>query len=238
MYPSAETFAGLIFDFNGVLLWDSHLQEAAWNRMALELRGEPFSASEMDLSVHGRTNNAILAYLLGRAVVGEELERLTEQKEATYRRLCLQQGDGFCLSPGAKALLERLTRLEVPRTIATASPRINLDFFFQHLDLERWFDRQLVAFDDGSLPGKPAPHIYLRAAKNLGLEPADCLVVEDALSGIEAARRAGIGRVYALGPPRRHPDLLAQAGTHSAITRLDLLETSLLAPTAVAGQGA
>ena len=103
-------FKGIIFDFNGVLWWDSHLVEESWNRFAEKIRGRPFSRNEIKNLVHGRINKHTISYLLGRDVNGEELENLTQQKESSYRELCLQQGAGFKLSPGAIGLLDFIVK--------------------------------------------------------------------------------------------------------------------------------
>ena len=55
-----------------------------------------------------------------------------------------------------------------------------------------------IVYADGTLPGKPAPDIYIKAAEKLGLKPEECIVVEDAISGIEAAKSAGIGKIIAI----------------------------------------
>jgi beta-phosphoglucomutase len=212
---------GVLFDCNGVLLLDSHLQEQAWQEMARPLRGRELSEHEIRHVVHGRTNRDILAHLLGRAPSAAELAELAEQKEAAYRRDCLAAGDVFRLASGAEPLLDRLRAAGVPRAIATSSPRANVDFFVAHLELERWFTREAIVHDDGSFPGKPAPDIYRIAAARLQLAPAACVVIEDAVSVVEAARRAGCCRVIAIGGAA--PD-----GVALAIERLDQFPISWL----------
>lgn len=193
-------FRGIVFDFNGVLWWDSHLQERSWNQFAVSVRGTPLSAEEMAVHVHGRVNGHTMEYLTGRVVSGKELDRLVQEKETIYRQLCLDQGAGFSLSPGAVELLSWLAAHGIARTIATASERTNLDFFVRHLGLDAWFDVARIVYDDGTRPGKPAPDVYLQASANLGLAPAACVVVEDSPAGLQAAQAAGIGCIIALGP--------------------------------------
>jgi HAD superfamily hydrolase (TIGR01509 family) len=214
-------FEGLIFDFNGVLWWDGRLQEQSWMQFSATLRGFPLSDDEMAIHVHGRTNRHTLEHLVGHAVSEDELERLSEQKERIYRQLCLDQGPEFQLSPGAVDLLDFAAAHAIRRTIATASGRANVDFFVAHLHLDRWFDINCIVYDDGNAPGKPAPDIYLRAARNLGLAPAQCVVVEDSLSGLEAAHRAGIGHVLALAPADSHWRLAQLEGVDEAIDSLE-----------------
>jgi beta-phosphoglucomutase len=202
-------YAGLIFDLNGVLWWDGHLQEQAWREFSAAMRGWAFSEEEMAVHVHGRNNGHTLAYLTGRDLGVGELAHLIERKESIYRQLCLHQGSAFRLSPGASELLDYLVAHRIPRTIATASGKDNLGFYVAHLHLDRWFDAGRIVYDDGLRPGKPAPDPYLQAASNLGLPPGRCVVVEDSRSGLQAACAAGIGYVIALGPAHTH-DRLAQ----------------------------
>lgn len=219
---SHRKYAGVIFDFNGVLLWDSHLQERAWYEFSKSFRGKPFSGEEMSHIVHGRTNTFILNYLSGgKSLNKEEIEALADQKEVTYRQLCLAEGDAFRLSPGAEEFLDFCKAHEIPRTIATSSPKANLDFFIEHLKLERWFNLSIIAYDDGSFPGKPEPDIYLLAARNLSLETHDCIVIEDAISGVKSACNAGIGRIYVLGPTQWHSELINAEGADVVISRID-----------------
>lgn len=221
-------FKGLIFDFNGVLWWDNHLQGRAWKQFSTELRGSPLSEEEMAIHVHGRNNQHALEHLTGRSLGEDELQRLTQQKEAIYRGLCLDQGGDFKLSPGAPELLDFLVAHHIPHTIATASGKANLDFFIEHLHLDRWFEIEQIVYDDGTRPGKPAPDIYIQAASNLGLEPARCVVVEDSFSGIQAAHMAGVGYLIALGPAQTHSQLAQLEGVSRVVESLQQVPKSRL----------
>lgn len=212
-----KTYAGIIFDFNGVLLWDTELHEQVWRDFSRMLRGTPLSPDEIRHRVHGRPNKTILEYILGKTLRENEAHKLIREKESRYRRLCLERPDEFTLSPGAEKLLDWLVEHNIPHTIATASEQVNVKFFIERLCLAKWFDPDKIVLDDGRLPGKPAPDIYLKAAENLDLSPSHCVVVEDSVSGIEAAYRAGIGRIYALGPKEQHQRLQALEGTCQAI---------------------
>jgi beta-phosphoglucomutase-like phosphatase (HAD superfamily) len=213
-------YKGIIFDFNGVLWWDGHLQEQAWRHLSVEIKGGPLSEEEYAVHVHGRSNQHTLEYLAGHSVHGDELAQLSGRKEAIYRQLCLDQGPGFELSPGAVELLDSLLDHQIPRTIATASGSANLDFFVEHLSLDRWFNTARIVYDDGMRPGKPAPDIYLQAAHNLALDPAQCIVVEDSRSGIQAAYSAGSGYIIALGPASTHGQLAELVGVDAVVESL------------------
>lgn len=94
-------YSGIIFDFNGVLLWDTLFQEEAWNTMAQKLRGKTMTIEEMNRMVHGRPNRISLEYLLDRKLSQIESDKLTQEKESTYRKLCLDRPNDFKLSEGA-----------------------------------------------------------------------------------------------------------------------------------------
>ncbi|WP_446811139.1 HAD family hydrolase [Methylomonas sp. 2BW1-5-20] len=221
-------YKGIIFDFNGVLLWDAPLHVQAWQATALRLRGSPLSDDEFAIHVHGRTNSHILSYLSGRTPQGQELLELIQIKESMYRDLCLKNPEMFVLSPGAEALLDLVFSKDIPRTIATASEKTNLDFFIQHLRLDKWFDLQRIVYDDGVLPGKPAPDMYAKAAGNIGLLPHECVVVEDAISGFQSAHAANIGHIVGLGPLDTHNKLLACQGVSTVIDSFEQFPRELL----------
>lgn len=213
-------YQGIIFDFNGVLFFDSDLQEQAWQAVAAQLRGREMTAEEFALHMHGRSNGYVLSYLAGRDIRGPELVEWIEVKESLFRNLCLGAPNRLRLSPGAQDLLESLARADIPRTIATSSEITNVKFYIRHLHIDRWFDFGKLVYDDGTRPGKPAPDVYLAAARNIGVEPRRCVVVEDAVSGVAAARAAGIGRIVGIGGSASHASLLESRGAALVIATL------------------
>jgi HAD superfamily hydrolase (TIGR01509 family) len=217
------TYDGIIFDFNGVLWWDAPLVEESWQAAARKIRGRPFTAEETVRIMHGRNDRGTMEYLAGRPLGDEEAARLIGEKETHYRELCLRQGKNFRLSAGAEQLLDYLRGRGIPRTIATASIWINVDFFVRQLRLERWFDPAKIVYDDGVLASKPAPDFYLQGASNLGLDPTRCVAVEDSLSGLQAARAARIG--FVIGVASRQPaSELAAAGADATVDNLGRID--------------
>lgn len=209
---------GLIFDFNGVLLWDTHLHDIAWKDYSLKLRGTELSDEEMIHKVHGRTNKDVLEYLVGRSIDGKELQEHIERKESTYRQMCLDNPTEFRLAPGAIEFLDYLKACGKQFTIATSSELGNVTFFFKHLDLGRWFDFDKVAYDDDEVASKPAPDLYLKGASKIGIDPTECIVIEDSRSGIMSAKNANIAKIIALGPLETHTDLSQIEGVDKVIT--------------------
>jgi HAD superfamily hydrolase (TIGR01509 family) len=221
-------FRGLIFDFNGVLFWDDDLQRKSWRQFAARIRDELLTDAEIDVHIHGRNGQHSLEYLLGYPISQAEADVLIEQKETIYRQMCIGLGKDFKLSPGAAELLSALVNHKIPHTIATASAVNNVVFFSQHLGLDTWFDVENFVYDDGNTPGKPAPDLYLQAARNLKLGPGECVVIEDSLSGIQAAYNAGIGHVIALGPAASLEELAQIQGVNQVILNLSQVRVEVL----------
>ncbi len=187
-----------LFDFNGTLFYDTDKHKEAWKAYGCTLMGRPVTEEEFQASMLGRNNELILTFLLDRTPSSYEVTSMGDEKEAYYRRMCLADPDSLHLAPGAAEYLDFLKGQGIPCNIATSSNKENLDFYFEHFGLERWFKKDLCVYDDGSYPGKPAPDIYIIAAKRLGLPSGSCAVFEDALSGIRAAHAAKAGEIIAV----------------------------------------
>lgn len=191
-------YKGIIFDFNGTLLFDSEKHYQAWRVYSKQLRGYSFTDDEMRKYMFGRTNEDIIAYAIGKKPDSELCEKLAKEKESVYRDMCRNDRENFKLAPYAEEFLDYLCEKNIPHTIATMSEKDNVDFYIEEFKLERWFDLDKIVYSNGKIPGKPAPDIYQIAAKNIGLNPEDCIVVEDAISGIDSAAAAGIGKIIAI----------------------------------------
>ena len=210
---------GVIFDFNGTMIFDAPVNRQAWREFLAELIGRDCTEEEFYGRVQGGNGREIVAYFLGTAGIElppAEVERLGVKIDEVYRRVLVSRPDLFRLAPGLPEFLDELVRRGIPRTIASAAPPENMDLFFGHLGLERWFDREQVTLNDGTLPGKPAPDMYLLAAKRLGLSASNCAVFEDARSGIEAARRAGAGAIVGVMSQFGEDEMLAIPGVTAA----------------------
>lgn len=208
---------GVIFDFNGTLFFDTEKHEKAWGKYAEQILGRKLTKEENN-SIMGRNNKLILKFLLGRMPSEEEERRMGGDKEEMYRKMCREEENGCHLAPGAEEFLDKLKAKNVPMAIATSSDLGNVNFYFEMFHIERWFSREEVVYDDGTINGKPAPDIYLRAADRLNLKPEECTVYEDAVSGIKAARNAGIGEIVAVASANTPEILGAQEGVTRVIT--------------------
>ena len=189
---------GIIFDFNGTLFFDSDLHYKAWKVYSKKLRGKEFTDDEMRKHMFGRTNEDIIEYALGAKPDKEMLLKYAKEKEEMYRQMCISDKKRLVLAPGAINFLNYLKDNKIPRTIATMSEWDNVEFYFKEFHLSNWFDLDNIVYSDGKIPGKPAPDIYIIAADRINLKPEDCIVVEDSISGINAAKAAETGMIIAV----------------------------------------
>lgn len=177
-------FEAVLFDFNGVIVDDEKLHEAAFREL-LRGYGEELSHEEYLFYFAGRTDAEGFEVYARRRVIELPLERLLTQKHQCY----LKAADGARPYPGVDKLLVDLSERGRNLALVTASSRVEVDGVLPLLGLGNVFP-VLVTADDVSA-GKPDPEGYLMAAKLLGVDPAKCLVVEDSPSGIRAAKAAG-----------------------------------------------
>jgi HAD superfamily hydrolase (TIGR01509 family) len=216
---------GLIFDFNGTLLFDGAAHTAAWKAFLQEKTGHLLTDREMLEQVQGRPNPEILRHFLG-DLTEAEVARLSEEKEEKYRELCLQPNDWFRLAPGVEELFDRLQG-RLPFTIATSSEWGNVAFYFAHLGIGRWFTPETVVFADGKMAGKPAPDIYRKAMALLGKAPEECAVFEDSLAGILSAKNAGAGKIVGIASDWSREKLLQVDGVTDVISDFRMIEENL-----------
>lgn len=221
-------YKGIIFDFNGTLVFDSAKHEKAWKITSEKYRDTPFSNEELEKNVHGRTNKAIFEYIFKKTLSDEQVAKLAYEKELIYQKLCLEDKENFKIIKGGEEFLDFLSKNNVPRTIATASNAMNVNFYIKIFNLEKWFDISKIVYDDGTLKGKPNPDIYLKAAKNIELEPKDCLVFEDAILGIESAAKAGIGKIIVISGDDKKLEGEEKFGVNEKINDFSEFERDLI----------
>lgn len=187
---------GVLLDFNGTLFFDSPYHELAWKAISKELRGTEMSDEELRDHMHGKNNEKVIEYILGKHIDAEENKRYSLKKEAMYRDMCTAHPDSFRLANGVEAFLDQLVERNIPFTIASASIKENIDFFVEHFHLDRWLDPALIVYDDGSYPTKV--EMFHEGAKRIQVSASDCMVIEDSVSGITFAHDAGVHSIVAI----------------------------------------
>lgn len=174
----------VIWDLDGVVIDSEEDHKKAWQRLARET-GKAFS-DEQFAATFGWRNDAIVPTVWG-MVSQEELQALADRKEAYYRDYVRATA---AFLPGSQELMHGLHEAGYPQALGSSAPIANIQLVKEVLRLERYIN----AYVSGeTVPhGKPAPDIFLKAAKELGIEPGQCLVIEDAVAGVAAARAGGM----------------------------------------------
>ena len=189
----------VIFDFNGTLFQDTQIHYDIWKNLYRDLFGSDKNFKEIFAKVKGFDNENIINYFYkvnGQIISSSENERLSKLKEKMYRDHCIE--NKLChLTKGAEGLLNHLKEKEIPINLASASIKENVDFFFEEFGIGRWFERDLVTYDDGILKNKT--EMYLKACQNIKARPNECLVFEDSVYGLNSAKEAGIKEVIIIG---------------------------------------
>lgn len=186
MRPLPAGTRGLVFDMDGTLVDSMPAHARSWEAFAVR-HGVDLPVAEILRRTTGRNGVECMRELFGPALDETRALTLIAEKETLYRDLF---GPAFRPVPGVHAAMAQARAAGFAVAIATAGDRHNIAFTLGHLALERAPDA-IVGGDEG-LPGKPAPDLFLEAARRLGLPPAQCVVLEDAPFGIEGARRAGM----------------------------------------------
>lgn len=175
----------LIFDMDGVLVDNSATYKVAWQRFLSE-QGEAVRPDYPAHNIFGRRNADLMPEVFLRALTAEEIAECSDRLEAIYWQIAEQS---LQPTPGLKAFLAAARERDLPRALATSAPAKNAALTLGLLGLSGAFAPMLTEEDVAR--GKPDPEIYLQAAARLGRPPAECVVFEDSLPGVLAARGAG-----------------------------------------------
>lgn len=187
-YAGLAPGLAVILDMDGVIVDSNPVHRNAWSiynrRFGIE------TLEGMQQRMYGKRNDEIVRDFLGPHLTAAEVRAHGAAKERLYRELMAGSIDQ-ALVPGLREFLERY--VGTPFGLGTNAEPENVDFVLDTAGLRRYF--QVVV--DGSqvrMP-KPDPEIYLQAAGKLGTPARDCIVFEDSLPGLEAARTAGMRTV-------------------------------------------
>lgn len=210
---------GIIFDLDGVLVHTDEFHYKAWKKLADEL-GIPFTR-EMNERLKGVSRMDSLSHILGhseKSFTDAEKELLADRKNEYYKSFLTSLSEKDVADDTRRTLAELRDR---GYSLAVGSSSKNTRMILRQTKLEGCFD----AVSDGNniRNGKPDPEVFLKAAEFISLSPALCAVVEDASSGILAAKRGGFAAIGIAGAK-------TDPNTDYAIDKLsDLLELPFMA---------
>lgn len=174
----------ILWDMDGVLADTSQLHFETWERVLVE-QGIPFDRQKFHL-IYGLKNRELLPYLTDRPLEPEWIEWIADQKELAFRQALHGH---LSPQPGVVKWLKRFKKWGYRQAVASSAPPENVEVLVDELGIRKYFDALVTP---GDLPGKPDPAVFLLAANQLGVPPQYCVVIEDSIPGIEAARRSGM----------------------------------------------
>ncbi|MDR2814752.1 MAG: beta-phosphoglucomutase family hydrolase [Prevotellaceae bacterium] len=177
---------GVIFDMDGTIIDNMPYHLQAY-RVFNERHGVEMGDEEFLKQTSGKTNDDIMRLLFGSDLSAEDIATLANEKESLYRELYRSH---VALSKGLDSLFARLRAKDVPLCVGSSAPDENIDLVLDGLNIRGYF--KAVINSSQVKNGKPHPEVFLKAAAAMGLAPAQCVVVEDAVAGIEAAHNAGM----------------------------------------------
>ncbi len=209
-------YKGIIFDLDGVICSTDEYHYRAWKQLADRI-GVPFDRT-VNNRLRGVSRMESLEIILEKSPVAyseAEKQAMAAEKNELYRTLLAQMSPRD-LSDEVRETLERLRAAGLRLAIGSSSK--NTPLILGRIGLDNWFD----AVSDGNniTRSKPDPEVFLKAAGMLQLSPADCLVVEDALSGAQAGHAGGFA-VACVGDAADHG-----AGDYNLKTFRELLQVT------------
>jgi beta-phosphoglucomutase family hydrolase len=215
-----NSLRAVIWDLDGVIIDSAEEHRQAWQRLARE-EGIQFSDADF-WATFGKRNDDIIAVIWG-PQAPERVQALANRKEAYFRELIRKTAAPL---PGSIELLQGLYEAGFLQALASSAPIENIQLISEVLGLRQYFTA--LVSGETVAHGKPAPDIFLKAAKELGIDPGQCLVIEDAVAGVQAAHAAGM-RCIAVAGNRDLPGLREAELMVKSLREVDVAQVRSLA---------
>ena len=209
----ANTVQAVIWDLDGVIIDSADEHRRAWQRLARETH---ITFTDADFwATFGKRNDDIIPLHWGN-VSKEQLQALADRKELYFREFIREAAAPL---PGSMELMRGLHEAGFPQALASSTPIENIQLIRILLNLDQYLSALVTG--EAVARGKPAPDIFLKAANELHMLPPICLVIEDAVAGVQAALAAGM-RCIAVTGNRDLPGLRAADLVVRDLTELDV----------------
>ncbi len=186
----------VIWDMDGVIADTSPYHLKGW-QIVLRKRGLNYTEEDFQRNT-GKRNDSIAKIVLGEKTPQPEIMAIVNEKDEAFRQLMGQKIRPF---PGVLKLITSLKEHGFKIAIASAAPMENIRLITRHLKIADCFDAIVSSWEVSR--GKPDPQIFLLAAEKLGVAAERCIVIEDAIAGVTASRRAGMHCIAVTNTSRR-----------------------------------
>ena len=209
----AQNLHAVIWDVDGTLVDTAELHFRAWVDLCRDL-GRDFTRADF-AATFGRRNPEIIRHLFGDRFDDAAIADLGYRKEEFYKAAARQ---GVSLLPGARELLQELHDAGFLQAIGSSAPLGNIDLILELTGSAHFFDA--ISSAENTTRGKPDPQVFLVAAEKLGVPPPRCVVMEDAVAGVEAARAGGMKCIGVTFVGHHSDDSLRRAGADLVVKTL------------------
>ncbi|WP_316829523.1 HAD family phosphatase [Pedobacter aquatilis] len=177
----------LLFDLNGTMIDDMEYHNKAWFTILNDDLNANISYADVKKQMYGK-NDELLQRVFGAGYfTQQQMDEISIKKEKIYQQDYLPD---LRLIAGLPAVLDKAKASGILMAIGSAAIPFNIDFVLDGLNIRSYFNAIVSANDVET--SKPNPETFLKGAEILGIAPADCLVLEDAPKGVEAALNAGM----------------------------------------------
>ena len=201
----------VLWDMDGVLADTNQLHFKTWEHVLTD-QNIPFDRQKFHM-IYGLKNRDLLPLLAGRPLEPSWMDWISDKKELAYR----QSLPGLLPLPGVLDWLRRFKSWGWKQAVASSAPPENVEALVDVLNIREYFDALVTP---GDLPGKPDPAVFLKTSRQLDIPEWACIVIEDSIPGIEAARKAGMRTIAVT--TTNPPEALSQADI--IVKTLDQLE--------------
>jgi len=199
----------VIWDMDGVIADTAPYHLKAWQQV-FQKRGANFTEEDFRRNF-GQRNDTIIRNALGKEVSQDEINVIAKEKEESFRRRVRQNLKPL---PGAINLIKSIAEHGFKVALASSAPIENIQLLITGLGINGYF--QAIISGRDVTEGKPNPQVFLLAAQKLEVEPKNCIVIEDAVAGVSAAKKAGM---HCLAITNTHP--------RTSLTEADLIIDTL-----------
>lgn len=214
---TAHSFKAVIFDMDGLLV-DSEPLWAICEQDLLDRRGKVWTKSIQNKLVGLRINDFLRGMIAGYGLA-DPVEVMRDEIET---QMCEMIPGRATPRPGAQELIDYLVANNIPCAIASSSGQVIID---KVVETQGWMDVFSIRVTGDIVPnGKPAPDVYLEAARQIGVAPADCLALEDSPNGARAAVAAGMTTFAVPDASHSDPEALAAITPHVFHSLHDVLD--------------
>ncbi len=188
-------YEAVIWDMDGVLVDTGDFHYISWREVSSEF-GYDYTREQFDRDF-GMKNPDILKRMMGNDTPEPFIKEFCQKKEDLFLEMIRGQLQPM---PDLLPVLSRLKEKVVPMAVASSSPIQNINVLLNELQIRSFFDAVLSV---GNLPGKPEPDVFLEAASQLNVPAAGCVVFEDSIAGVSAAKAAGMAciAITSTNPP-------------------------------------